>query len=154
MLVSSHAVTSRSLLALALAAACGGGKTPTPQPPPAPAPDPGPGVAKPPPPPPVEDAPIVATPHDPEWFEPAWKKVGVGQTISFGVSVIDQDLDETRVIVTKMPKTARFDALTQTVTWTPAKDEVGKAEFEVAIEQTLRAGGTNQLTKTFAIDVD
>src|SRR5262245_24414099 len=107
MLVSSHAVTSRSLLALALAAACGGGKTPTPQPPPAPAPDPGPGAAKPPP-PPAEDAPIVVTPHDPEWFEPAWKKVGVGQAISFGVSVIDQDLDETRVIVTKMPKTARF----------------------------------------------
>src|SRR3569833_3594148 len=53
--------------------------------------------------------------HEVEWFAPAWKKVGLGQTISFGTSAIDQDLDETRVEVTRMPFSARFDPITQTV---------------------------------------
>src|SRR5580765_466505 len=121
MLLSSHAVTSRTLLALVAVGACGGSKPAAPQPP-APAPEPGPGGATPPPAPVHEEPPppITEAPHDPEFFAPAWKKVGVGQTIHFGVSVIDQDLDDTSVNVTKLPKTARFDALTQTVTWTPA----------------------------------
>ena len=153
MLLSSHAVTSRTLLALVAVGACGGSKPAAPQPP-APAPQSGPGVATPPPAPVHEEPPpITEAPHDPEFFAPAWKKVGVGQTIHFGVSVIDQDLDETRVTVTKLPATAKFDAITQTVTWTPAKGEV-KGEFEVTIEQTLRAGGTNKVVKTFDIDVD
>ena len=38
----------------------------------------------------------------------------VGQTISIATTLIDQDLDETRVEVTKMPASATFDAITQT----------------------------------------
>src|SRR4051812_378349 len=73
--------------------------------------------------------------HEVEWFAPAWKKVGLGQTISFGTSAIDQDLDETRVDVTRMPFSARFDPITQTVVWTPAIGDMPKAEFEVTITQ-------------------
>src|SRR5262245_16430680 len=79
--------------------------------------------------PPIGDVPNVpitgnVVAHKPESFLPAWKKVGVGQTISFGVAAIDQDLDETAVEVTKLPASATFDAITQTITWTPTKDEV------------------------------
>jgi hypothetical protein len=79
----------------------------------------------------------VADTHEPEYFAPLQTKVAVHQTISFGTSVIDQDLDETRVDVTKMPKTATFDPITQTVTWTVAADDVAP-QFELQISQPER----------------
>jgi hypothetical protein len=92
----------------------------------------------------------VADAHEPEWFDPAWKKVGLGQTISFSTAVIDQDLDETRVDVTRMPTSARFDPITQTVVWTPALADMPKAQFEIAITQPGRG---KKLTKAFSIEV-
>jgi hypothetical protein len=137
------------LLGIALAA-CSGGKQPAPQPPiPAPAPDP---VAKPDPTP--APAPVVEVPPapdvPPELFPPPWKKVGVGQTVSFATSAIDQNLDETRVEVTEMPKSATFDAITQTVTWTPTKADQPKAKFVLTISQPGR--GTTD-TKTWELEV-
>jgi hypothetical protein len=87
---------------------------------------------------------------EPEFFPPAWKKVAVGQTISFSTAVIDQDLDETSVSATKLPASAKFDAITQTITWTPAKTDMPKASFEVTIAQPGRG---KTVTKTFDIDV-
>jgi hypothetical protein len=69
----------------------------------------------------------------PEVFPPAWTKVGVGQTISFAVTAIDQDLDETRVDVTAMPSSARFDPITQTVTWTPTKKDLPAGAFTLRV---------------------
>jgi hypothetical protein len=86
----------------------------------------------------------------PEVFAPDWKKVAVGQTISFSVAAIDQNLDETRVDVSAMPKSAKFDAITQTVTWTPTKADLPKGEFTLQISQPGR-GKTD--TKTWTIDV-
>jgi hypothetical protein len=83
-------------------------------------------------------------------FAPAWTKVGVGQTISFSTAAIDQDLDETRVEVEAMPKTAKFDPITQTITWTPARTDMPKAEFALAIGQP---GTGKTIKKTIAIDV-
>jgi hypothetical protein len=137
------------LFSLTAINACGG-KTP--------APPPGPGsgagsatitnVVTPPPkvdePPPAEDRP-------PELFEPMIKKVGVGQTISFATTAIDQDLDETRVEVTKMPASAKFDAITQTVTWTPTKADLPKGEFTIQVTQPTKKGS---VTETWTIDVD
>jgi hypothetical protein len=88
--------------------------------------------------------------HDVEVFTPAWTKVAVGQTISFGTAVIDQDLDETSVTVTKLPATATFDPITQTVTWTPSAADVPKGEFELAITQP---GRNKHTTKAFSIEV-
>ena len=66
-------------------------------------------------PPAASDAPAapfaVPDASEPEWVAPAWKKVAVGQTIALSTSVIDQDLDETRVIATRLPASARFDAV-------------------------------------------
>src|ERR1700744_3702703 len=97
--------STRTLIVLGICA-CGGAK-PAP-----PAPAPAPVVVAPPAPPPPFSVPDT---HDPEWFTPAWTKVGVGQTIAFSTATIDQDLDETHVEVTKLPPTAKFDAITQTV---------------------------------------
>jgi hypothetical protein len=130
--------------------ACGGKKPPTP------APTPGSAVAgdpKPiPPPTPPADPPVPQKANTPpELFEPAWKKVGVGQTIYFSVAAIDQDLDDTRVMVTAMPKSATFDALTQIVAWTPTKADLPKATFELEITQERTKYADK---KTWTIEVD
>ncbi len=83
-------------------------------------------------------------------YPPAWKRVGVGQTISFGTSVIDQSLDELRVTMTKLPASATFDPITQTVTWTPTKADMPRAEFGLQIE---RVASGKQEARDFSIDV-
>jgi hypothetical protein len=88
--------------------------------------------------------------HEPEWYAPEHKKVAVGQTVTLSTSVIDQDLDETRVEVTKLPASAKFDAITQTITWTAVKGDMPKATFEVVIAQPAR---NKSVTKAFTIDV-
>lgn len=136
---------------------CGGKKpapTPTPAPTPvadpAPAPTPAP-TPTPAPAPKPDPAPVAAADREPEFFPPSYTKVGVGQKISFGVPVIDQDLDDTIVEVTKLPASAKFDPITQTITWTPAKADQPKAEFEIHISQPKHG---KVLAKTFSIDVD
>jgi hypothetical protein len=88
--------------------------------------------------------------HGAQLYPPAWKRVGVGQTISFGTSAIDQDLDETRVTVTKLPASATFDAITQTVTWTPTAADMPHGDFSVQIDQPGRGKSALQ---SFSIDV-
>jgi hypothetical protein len=76
--------------------------------------------------------------HDPEFYPPAWKQVGLGQTVHFSTAVIDQDLDETRVEVTGLPTSATFDAITQTITWTPTPRDKPVGTFTLAISQPTR----------------
>ena len=152
-------VAARSLIAFGIFSmwACGGG-TPQPEPPhpapvaPTPA-DPGPVATTPSSPAPEPAAVPASTPADraPELFPPRFTRVGVGQKVSFAVAAIDQDLDETRVVVTSMPASATFDPITQTVTWTPAKADMPKAEFQLQISQPMR--GTTD-TRTWTIEVD
>lgn len=162
-------VASRTLVLLGLLGACGGSKKPEPQPNPTtnvtPAvvtqPNPCAGPANPcghagegtidpaaqqTGPLPYQTAPDLP----PEVFPPDFKKVAIGQTVSFSVAAIDQNLDETRVEVSAMPKSAKFDAITQTVTWTPTKDDVPKGVFTLQISQPSR-GKTE--TKTWEIGV-
>jgi hypothetical protein len=128
--------------------ACGG-KTPTPPP----GPGSGAGSAtvtaiKPPEPGTPEPPPAADRP--PELFEPQIKKVGVGQTVSFATTAIDQDLDDTRVEVTKMPASAKFDPITQTVTWKPTKADMPAGEFTLLVTQPARRGSE---TVTWTIEV-
>jgi hypothetical protein len=167
----------RSLKALVLLGicACGGSKPASTNPSPGPTPSPNPAPSPTPTPTPApggdghsaafdpcadtvaSNAPIPEEPplvledkSEPELFLPAWKKVAVGQTISFATAVIDQDLDETRVVATKLPASAKFDAITQTIVWTPAAKDVPKASFEITITQPGRG---KTLKKTFDIAV-
>lgn len=131
-------------LLIACLGACGGGSSspalapdpvdPNPEPDPHAEPDPQPE-------PEPEPEPASRADRVPEVFAPAWTTVGVGQTISFAVTAIDQDLEETRVEVTSMPATASFDALTQTVTWTPSKKDLPAAKFVLEVAN-LDADGT------------
>ncbi len=88
----------------------------------------------------------------PELFPPVWKKVGVGQQIYFSTAAIDQDLDETAVHVTALPKSAKFDAITQVVTWKPTQDDLkaGKGVFELVVTQP----GKEPIKQTWEIAVD
>ncbi len=108
--------------------------------------------------PPVPDAgPAIAADVPPEVFPPVFTKVGVGQPVSFSVAAIDQNLEETRVDVTAMPKSATFDALTQTVTWKPTKADQPKAAFTLQITQPVLAGRGDSApkvaTKTWTFEV-
>jgi hypothetical protein len=100
----------------------------------------------------VDAEPLLVLPDtsEPEFFPPAWKKVAIGQTVAFATTVIDQDLDETAVAATKLPPSARFDAITQTIVWTPTKADAPKQTFELTITQPAR-GKTR--TESFTIDV-
>ena len=102
----------------------------------------------------VPEPPAVARPRPdtskPELFPPPFTKVGVGQTVSFAVTAIDQDLDDTSVVVTRLPPSARFDAITQTVTWTPTKADLPKGEFDLQITQPARQTSD---TVTWTIEV-
>ncbi len=88
--------------------------------------------------------------HLPEVFPPRWKAVGVGQTVSFSVAAIDQDLDDVRVEVTAMPTSAKFDPLTQTVTWKPTRRDLPKGSFALAITE-LGSGATRAVTWDLAV---
>jgi hypothetical protein len=134
--------------------ACGGGKKPEPV-----APDhgndttatdthAGSNVAPEPPQPTKPAAFAVENKGEPEFFAPAWKKVAVGQTVAFSTAVIDQDLDETRVTATSLPPGAKFDAITQTITFRPTSE--GTAEFELTIDQPSR---NTHATEKFSIEV-
>jgi hypothetical protein len=81
--------------------------------------------------------------QEPELFQPPLSGVGVGQTVSFTTAAIDQDLDDIAVTVTSMPASATFDAITQTVTWKPTKEDLKakKGVFTLAVAD-LTHGGT------------
>lgn len=100
--------------------------------------------------PPVQQYPQYAPPEipnrAPELFPPAWTAVGIGQTISFSVAAIDQDLDEVETEIVSMPASASYDAITQTITWTPTKADLPKATFELKARELGKdeAAVTNQ----------
>ncbi len=129
-----------ALISVAGALACSGGGTTTKPTPPTPTPGPsgGSAVVTPTPPdptpagpPPLQYLPPTIPNRSPELFHPGWTAVGVGQTISFSTAAIDQDLDDVQVEVVAMPPSARFDAITQTITWTPTKADGKQGRFEI-----------------------
>jgi hypothetical protein len=151
-----------SILAAVLLVGCSGADSRPVAPTPSPDPDPGPTKPDPSPGPqlsdrlpPVDGGTLTpAVQRKPEVFPPAWTRVGVGQTISFGVTAIDQDLDETRVEVTTMPASATFDALTQTVTWTPTKPEIATGgSFVLKVSQADKPGGAWTRSEEVKFDI-
>ncbi len=147
----------RGILAIAAATAalsCGGkGKQPPPNPGPTagslpptgdePATPVAPGTSL------APQAPAAAN-RPPEFFNPPWPAAGVGQTVSFSTAAIDQDLDTLAVTVDELPASARYDAITQTITWTPTKDEAkasGKGIFKITVKETNKAAEPPLLVK-------
>ena len=90
----------------------------------------------------------------PEMGEIQFKRVGVGQRIFFGLSVIDEETDDVRVEMTQKPASAKYDEKTLTVDWTPRKTDGRTGQFAVRITEFPRDGGKPRtLVKTFSIEI-
>jgi hypothetical protein len=102
----------------------------------------------------TENAPPVEN-HPPEMDAVRIKRVGVGQRVTFGISVIDEETDDIRVEMTQKPVTARYNERTLTVDWTPVKSDGRVGQFAVRITEYPRSGGSPRtLVKTFSINIE
>jgi hypothetical protein len=85
--------------------------------------------------------------REPEFNPVRFKRVGIGQRISFGLSVIDEESDDVRVELVQKPASARYNEKTLTVDWTPQKSDGKSAMFAVRITEFDRA--TNSPRRLF-----
>lgn len=82
------------------------------------------------------------------------KRVGVGQRVTFGISVIDEETDDFRVELTDRPASARYNEKTLTVDWTPTKADGRVGQFAVRITEFPLGGGQPRTSiKTFGIEI-
>jgi hypothetical protein len=101
---------------------------------------------------PSETAPAENLP--PEMDEIRFKRVGVGQRIFFGISVIDEEADDLRIEMTQKPASAKYNEKTLTVDWTPRKTDGRVGRFAVRITEYPRDGGKPRtILKSFNIDI-
>jgi hypothetical protein len=97
----------------------------------------------------------VAENHSPEMDAIRIKRVGVGQRITFGLSVIDEETDDIRVEMTQKPASAKYNEKTLTVDWTPRKTDGHVGQFAVRITEFLRGGASPRTSiKTFSIAIE
>jgi hypothetical protein len=90
----------------------------------------------------------------PEMEPVRFKRVGVGQRIFFGISVIDEETDDIRVELTQKPASAKYNEKTLTVDWTPRKSDGKVGAFAVRITEYPRGGGPSRTSlKTFNIEI-
>jgi hypothetical protein len=94
--------------------------------------------------------------REPEFNPVRFKRVGVGQRITFGLSVIDEESDDVRVELIQKPASARYNEKTLTVDWTPQKSDGKSAMFGVRIMEFDRATNLPRRTllKTFSIAIE
>jgi hypothetical protein len=93
--------------------------------------------------------------HPPELAEIRYKRIGVGQRIFFGLSVIDEEADDVRVDLTEKPVSAKYNPKTLTVDWTPRKSDGRVGQFAVRITEFPRdGGGPRTYIKTFSITIE
>ncbi|MDQ3819717.1 MAG: hypothetical protein M3362_18870, partial [Acidobacteriota bacterium] len=91
----------------------------------------------------------------PEMDEVRFKRVGLGQRIFFGISVIDEEEDDLRVEMTQKPASAKYDEKTLTVDWTPSKADGKVGNFAVRITEYPRDGSAPRtFLKTFSIAIE
>jgi hypothetical protein len=106
----------------------------------------------------INALPVVAPAEnrEPEFNPVRFKRVGVGQRITFGLSVIDEESDDVRVELVQKPPSARYNEKTLTVDWTPQKSDGKTAMFAVRIMEFDRATNLPRrtLVKTFSIAVE
>ena len=82
------------------------------------------------------------------------KRVGTGQRVTFGISVIDEETDDIRVELTERPASAKYNEKTLSVDWTPTRADGRAGNFAVRITEFPRGGGQPRTSiKTFSIEV-
>ncbi|MBD0370454.1 MAG: hypothetical protein ICV60_06430 [Pyrinomonadaceae bacterium] len=94
--------------------------------------------------------------HEPEFNPVRFKRVGVGQRITFGLSVIDEESDDVRVELIQKPASAKYNEKTLTVDWTPQKTDGRSGMFTVRIMEFDRATNIPRRTlmKNFSIAIE
>ncbi|HMS42639.1 MAG TPA: hypothetical protein PKE69_20585 [Pyrinomonadaceae bacterium] len=99
---------------------------------------------------------IVETPNQlPEIMEFRHKKIGLGQRLTIGVEVIDEEGDLVRTELVEKPASAKFNQNTLTIDWTPQKSDGKKGRFVVKVTEIPRDKSRAQRTisKTFNIQI-
>jgi hypothetical protein len=94
--------------------------------------------------------------QQPEMAPVRFTRVGVGQRISFGLSVIDEESDDVRVELTQKPASATYHEKSLTVDWTPRATDGRVGQFVVRITEFPRDGSqqSRTLLKTFNIAIE
>ena len=74
----------------------------------------------------------------PEIMELRHTKIGLGQRLTFGIEVIDEEGDLVRTELIEKPKSAMFNQNTLTVDWTPQKSDGRVGRFVVKVTELPR----------------
>jgi hypothetical protein len=97
---------------------------------------------------------VAADNRSPEMDAIRIKRVGVGQRITFGISVIDEETDDIRVEMTQKPTSANYNERTLTVDWTPRRTDGRVGQFAVRITEYPRDNRPPRTSiKTFSIEI-
>jgi hypothetical protein len=93
---------------------------------------------------------------EPEFNPVRFKRVGVGQRITFGLSIIDEEADDVRVELIQKPASAKYNEKTLTVDWTPQKTDGKAGMFTLRIMEFDRATNLPRRTllKNFSISIE
>ena len=65
-------------------------------------------------------------------------KIGLGQRLTFGIEVIDEEGDNIRTELIEKPPSAKFNQNTLTVDWTPQKSDGRRGKFVVKVTELPR----------------
>ncbi len=65
-------------------------------------------------------------------------EIGLGQRLTFGLEVIDEESDNVKIELVEKPKTASFNQNTLTVDWTPKASDRGNGKFVVKVTELPR----------------
>jgi hypothetical protein len=85
---------------------------------------------------------------------PIYERIGVGQKISFGLEVIDEESDVFITELVHKPASATYDPVTLTVTWKPTAKDMPAGHFVARITEKQRRSGTvRTFTHPFSIEV-
>src|SRR5256714_3938650 len=92
----------------------------------------------------------------PEMAPVRFTRVGIGQRITFGISVIDEESDDVRVELVQKPASAKYNERTLTVDWTPQVSDGRSGDFAVRITEFTRGTGDvrRTLLKSFSINIE
>lgn len=92
----------------------------------------------------------------PELSPVLFKRVGLGQRITFGLGAIDEESDDVRIEVVQKPASAKFNQRTLTIDWTPRPADDRRGQFVVRITEFARETGEKlgEVIKSFNIKIE
>lgn len=84
----------------------------------------------------------------PEIADLHYTKVGIGQRLTFGLEVIDEEGDFIKIELAEKPKSAKFNQNTLTVDWTPTASDGENGKFVVKVTEIPRDKSRQNRTVT------